>query len=73
MTRDIWKCAINGLELMNDFLTPSEQQDLIDSLELNPWSSDLARPTQQFGYKFPFGHKKPDWVEPCDPPTSLKI
>lgn len=43
---------INGLLIINDFITDEEEEQLIRNIENNNWNNDLKRLTQQYGYKY---------------------
>ena len=64
---------IDGLIIRNDFLSIQEECELIKSIDSSPWSSDLKRRVQHYGWKYnyqsrnitPSDHlgKLPAWAE----------
>lgn len=65
---------IKGLSYITNFIAQSEQTYLIEQLDQLPWSSDLKRRTQHFGYKYDYTKKKIDQSSYVGPiPDFLKI
>lgn len=64
---------LRGLELHGNFITIDEMNSLISIIDEQPWSNDLKRRTQHYGYKYDYTKKKiddslylgplPDWLE----------
>lgn len=45
---------ISGLQYIPDFITTDEEQELIESIDLQPWLNDLKRRVQHYGYKYDY-------------------
>ncbi|MEM6780767.1 MAG: alpha-ketoglutarate-dependent dioxygenase AlkB [Pseudomonadota bacterium] len=73
---DIPKIAapdISGLEYIPDFITPNEEQGLIDAIDQQPWLEDIKRRVQHYGYKYDYKARAvtddaylgplPEWLE----------
>ena len=43
---------IDGLEYIENFLTPAEQQILLSQIDAQPWIMDLKRRVQHYGYRY---------------------
>lgn len=43
---------INGLKIIEDYITPEDEEQLITLLDSMEWSSALARRTQHYGYNY---------------------
>jgi alkylated DNA repair dioxygenase AlkB len=41
-----------GLYLTPDFITPIEERDIMEWLDSQPWSAELSRRTQHYGYNY---------------------
>lgn len=50
-------CAINGLELHYDFITPEEEQFLLKNIDEQNWLEELSRRVQHYGYKYDYKHR----------------
>jgi alkylated DNA repair dioxygenase AlkB len=65
---------IEGLLYIPDFISASEEQNLIHSVDQNPWLNDLKRRVQHYGYKYDYKARRvgaesflgplPEWVAP---------
>jgi alkylated DNA repair dioxygenase AlkB len=63
---------INGLFYKSEFITISEQDELINKIDRQPWLDDLRRRVQHFGYKYDYKARRinqsmkiadfPDWM-----------
>lgn len=63
---------IPGLKLIDNFITESEEIDLIKNINNHTWLNDLTRRVQHYGYKYDYRSKKvtnlgginnfPDWL-----------
>jgi hypothetical protein len=45
---------VEGIEYIRDFITPEEEKNLLGALEVQGWSEDIHRRTQQYGAKFDY-------------------
>lgn len=53
-----------GLFLTPDFITQAEEQELISWVDQHPWSSELSRRTQHYGYQYDYTHRN---IQPTVP------
>ena len=63
---------IYGLSYKSEFITDSEQEELIKKIDDQPWLNDLRRRVQHFGYKYDYKARRidksmkiadlPDWM-----------
>ncbi len=51
---------IAGLTYIDNFITESDQKELIKSIDEMPWDNSLKRRTQHYGYKYDYTKKKID-------------
>jgi alkylated DNA repair dioxygenase AlkB len=51
------KDAIEGLEVVRNFLSLEEHDNLITQIDKNPWLLDLKRRVQHYGYKYDYKSK----------------
>ena len=51
---------INGLTLINDFITKHEELELINKINENDWDNKIKRRVQHYGYVFEYKTKKVD-------------
>lgn len=51
------KESIEGLEVVRNFLSQEEHDNLITEIDKNPWLSDLKRRVQHYGYKYDYKSK----------------
>jgi alkylated DNA repair dioxygenase AlkB len=66
--------VIPGLSYITNFIALLEQEFLIKELDQLPWSSDLKRRTQHYGYKYDYTKKKLDQSAYVGPiPEFLRI
>lgn len=49
---------VSGLSLTNDFITPEEEQSLLELLDKEPWNTNLSRRTQHYGYEYNYNDKE---------------
>lgn len=64
---------IQGLTYITDFISISEQEELIAVIDSQTWLTDLKRRTQHYGYKYDYTKKQidsslylgplPDWLQ----------
>jgi len=61
---------INGLFIVNNFITPEEEKSLLDFIYHQPWNTELSRRTQHYGYKYVYSNRSlsaappiPEWLE----------
>lgn len=64
--------AIQGLKMYFDFITSSEEKELLKNIDSNNWLSDLKRRVQHYGYKYDYQARRidksfyigaiPDWM-----------
>ncbi len=64
---------INGLEIYFDFISETEEKDLISKIDNNKWLLDLKRRVQHYGFKYDYRSRKidktfyigeiPSWME----------
>lgn len=50
--------GVSGLSLTQDFITPEEEQSLLDALDNEPWNTKLSRRTQHYGYEYNYSDKE---------------
>jgi len=65
---------IPGLEYVLDFISPAQEQALIEAIDDQPWLNDLKRRVQHYGYKYDYKARAvtpdsylgplPDWLQP---------
>ncbi len=48
----------DGLFLRLDVITPEKEQEIITWLDTQPWSTELSRRTQHYGYGYNYKNKK---------------
>jgi alkylated DNA repair dioxygenase AlkB len=46
--------TIPGLRLIEDYLGADEQQRLLDTIDAQPWLTDLRRRVQHYGYRYDY-------------------
>lgn len=61
-----------GLRYIPDFITPAEEEALINTIDQQPWLSDLKRRVQHYGWKYDYTARRvdesmqlgklPDWL-----------
>lgn len=49
-----------GLDYAPEFLTPAEQQALLDAVDVRPWSRELKRRVQHHGYRYDYKSRRID-------------
>ncbi|MGH3848453.1 MAG: alpha-ketoglutarate-dependent dioxygenase AlkB [Pseudonocardiaceae bacterium] len=52
--------AIPGLSYVADYLSPDEQTELLATIDRLPWSDDLKRRVQHYGYRYDYTRKTVD-------------
>ena len=65
---------IRGLEVVRDFVSADEEQELVNSIDSSLWLDDLSRRVQHYGYKYDYRARRidismrigqlPDWCLP---------
>ncbi len=65
---------IEGLIYISDFITKEEERAVIDSLDAQPWLTDLKRRVQHYGYRYDYKARAvtsdaylgqlPEWIAP---------
>lgn len=65
---------IEGLSYVPEFITVDEERALLEVIDQSPWSTDLKRRVQHYGYKYDYKArsvtndaylgKLPEWIEP---------
>lgn len=65
--------AIPGLTYLPNFITPTQEAELVAIIDQQPWLSDLKRRVQHYGYKYDYQARSitqalalgaiPDWLE----------
>lgn len=48
---------ISGLTYIEDFIPPDEQEKLVQYIEQQPWSTELKRRVQHYGYRYDYKSK----------------
>jgi alkylated DNA repair dioxygenase AlkB len=49
-----------GMNYVSDFLSLSEQDDVLREVDLQPWRSDLKRRVQHYGYRYDYKARRVD-------------
>jgi alkylated DNA repair protein alkB family protein 8 len=49
--------GIPGLQLLLNFVTPEEEQQLLDHIDKAPWTSLAKRRVQHYGYTFEYSQR----------------
>jgi alkylated DNA repair dioxygenase AlkB len=49
---------MNGLTVIEDFITEEEETDLLEELDGNVWDTTLSRRTQQYGYAYGYRDRR---------------
>ena len=52
--------CIPGFTLIADFLTEAEEEEICDEIDLSPWSSELQRRVQHYGWRYDYKAKQID-------------
>jgi alkylated DNA repair dioxygenase AlkB len=68
------KAMIAGLKYLTEFITDTEENTLLASIDREPWSTDLKRRVQHYGYRYDYKARKidrsmylgslPEWSQP---------
>ena len=53
---------IKGLELIFDFITQKQQDQLLSQIDNNVWLNDLSRRVQHYGYKYHYKARRIDSI-----------
>jgi hypothetical protein len=61
---------IEGLTLINDFISPEEEQLLINLIDKSTWNLTLSRRTQHYGYEYSYTKSK-STLAPVEPIPDL--
>jgi alkylated DNA repair dioxygenase AlkB len=56
----IIETTVPGLTCIPGYLTPNEQVELLDSIDRAPWSVELKRRVQHYGYRYDYRRKTVD-------------
>lgn len=48
---------INGLKIIENFITPEEEQQLLEQINQEDWNNSLSRRTQHYGYEYSYSVK----------------
>jgi len=49
---------ISGLLYIDNFISPTEERELLTFINSQPWNTTLARRTQHYGYEYQYGVKE---------------
>lgn len=71
------KLRKGGAECLDDFISPTEEAELLHIIDQQKWMQDLRRRVQHYGYRYDYKKRNiteddrigalPDWVQPiCD-------
>jgi len=52
--------GLGGLVYVAEFLSPQEQEFLLNAVDLQPWRSDLKRRVQHYGYRYDYKARQVD-------------
>jgi alkylated DNA repair dioxygenase AlkB len=52
--------AVHGLSYAGDFISEGEEADLLEVIDANPWSNELERRVQHYGYKYDYRSRRID-------------
>ncbi len=52
--------GIPGFNLVPDFLTAAEEEDILAEIDRSPWSSELQRRVQHYGWRYDYKSKQVD-------------
>lgn len=59
-----------GLVLIENFITPEEEYDLLKHIDASPWNTSIKRRTQHYGYEYNYTDKNakkadliPEWCQ----------
>ncbi len=65
--------AVSGLSLLPDFITETEERELLSVIDQRPWLADLQRRVQHYGYRYDYTARQvtadlylgalPDWLQ----------
>lgn len=53
--------TVPGLHYIADYLTPSAQQHYLNIIDQQPWSNELKRRVQHYGYRYDYRRKQVDY------------
>lgn len=73
LNREIVK-SIEGLDIIDDFISRQEESELIEAIDKEAWMSDLNRKVQHYGFRYDYRSRRidesqrigdlPPWIEP---------
>lgn len=73
LTNEIALTTIPGLHYVEEFITHEEEQALLSQVDSEPWSTELARRVQHYGYRYHYKTRNieetmhigdlPDWAQ----------
>lgn len=49
---------VDGLKLIHQFITPTEEQELLTQLDKEEWNTSLSRRTQHYGHEYNYTDKE---------------
>jgi alkylated DNA repair protein alkB family protein 8 len=49
---------INGLTYIDDIITPEQETELINFIDIQEWNNSLSRRTQHYGYLYVYNYFK---------------
>ena len=55
-----YRPEISGLTYTPDFITPTEEQELLQTIDAQPWLTDLKRRVQHYGWKYDYTARRVD-------------
>ncbi len=65
---------VPGMSLLPDFITETEERELLSVIDQQPWLADLQRRVQHYGYRYDYTARQvtadlylgvlPDWLQP---------
>ncbi|EFA86318.1 2-oxoglutarate and Fe(II)-dependent oxygenase family protein [Heterostelium album PN500] len=64
---------VDGLRLIENFITEQEENSLIENIDRYDWSSEIARRTQQYGYHYCYRLRGVDELNDEGAPTTPPI
>lgn len=57
---DARKVLPDGLQYIPDFITPAEEENLLNTIDQQPWLTDLKRRVQHYGWKYDYTARRVD-------------
>jgi alkylated DNA repair dioxygenase AlkB/RimJ/RimL family protein N-acetyltransferase/SAM-dependent methyltransferase len=70
--------TVKGLNLIDNFITESQEAILLEKINASSWNTELSRRTQHYGFNYPYKGAKiltvaepiPDWIISANPKGS---